>query len=171
MSRYVPKTYNNRRLLRIVIGAIAATALSVLLLFILLFFGLQVFIVEVEYGPPTLEIPFLMENPPPRDENAQRSPLGFFIGAATAAGQFWVLTRVYGSSAHVKRSVRTTFFIISQFLVPLIVLLSSTLLLEDGPMLVGVGMLLTLAVLSVGEKVYERRNIRKMLYERTGKNL
>jgi len=44
MPRYVPKTYNNRRLLRIIIGTIIALALSVVILFLILFFILQQYV-------------------------------------------------------------------------------------------------------------------------------
>ncbi|MCL2409912.1 MAG: hypothetical protein FWC96_09960 [Oscillospiraceae bacterium] len=40
MRRYVPKTYKNRRALRVIIGAIVAAALAALILFIVLFFSL-----------------------------------------------------------------------------------------------------------------------------------
>ena len=46
MARYVPKTYNNRRILRIVIGAVITIALSVVILFLILFFIFRSYVVE-----------------------------------------------------------------------------------------------------------------------------
>jgi len=81
MARYVPKTYNNRRGLRIIIGAVIAIALSVVILFLILFLILQGYVVDGR-----LEIPWLLdetatapppvadgeqtENPPPAEEAA-----------------------------------------------------------------------------------------------------
>jgi len=58
MARYVPKTYNNRRGLRIIIGAVTALALSVVILFLILFLILQGYVVEGR-----LEIPWLLDEP------------------------------------------------------------------------------------------------------------
>ena len=38
MPRYVPKTYNNRRVLRIILGTVITIALSTVILFLILFF-------------------------------------------------------------------------------------------------------------------------------------
>jgi len=56
MPRYVPKTYNNRRGLRIFLGAIITIALSAVVLFLILFFSLQNYVVDGH-----LEIPWLIE--------------------------------------------------------------------------------------------------------------
>jgi len=56
--RYVPKTYNNRRLLRIIFGAVVTAAVTAVVLFILLFFTLENYWVDGR-----LEIPWLMEEP------------------------------------------------------------------------------------------------------------
>ena len=56
MPRYVPKTYNNRRGLRIILGTIIAIALSAVILFLILFFSLQNYVVDGQ-----LEIPWLIE--------------------------------------------------------------------------------------------------------------
>ena len=70
MARYVPKTYNNRRGLRIIIGAITAIALSVVILFLILFLILQGYVVDGR-----LEIPWLLDEtataPPPVTDTAQ----------------------------------------------------------------------------------------------------
>ena len=62
MSRYVPKTYNNRRLLRIIFRSVVAVMLVAVVLFISLFFGLQKYIVPSVDGIK-LEIPWLMDEP------------------------------------------------------------------------------------------------------------
>jgi hypothetical protein len=41
MRRYVPKTYKNRRVLRVILGVIIAAAFAAVILFIVLFFSLQ----------------------------------------------------------------------------------------------------------------------------------
>ena len=56
--RYVPKTYNNKRLLRVILGAIVSTAIAAVVIFILLFFALENYWVDGR-----LEIPWLMEEP------------------------------------------------------------------------------------------------------------
>jgi len=56
--RYVPKTYNNRRLLRIVFGTIISAALTVVILFLLLFF-----VLENYYIDGRIDIPWLMDEP------------------------------------------------------------------------------------------------------------
>ena len=40
-KRYVPKTYNNRRAVRIIIRTAASVAIAAVVLFLLLFFGLK----------------------------------------------------------------------------------------------------------------------------------
>ena len=61
MGRYVPKTYNNRRLLRFVFRLVVTVLLTILVLFIVLFFALQSYIQTNEDGTITLDIPWLME--------------------------------------------------------------------------------------------------------------
>jgi len=56
MSRYVPKTYNNRRVLRFILGTIVFLALAAVVLFLLLFFILENYFVEGR-----LEIPLLVD--------------------------------------------------------------------------------------------------------------
>ena len=60
--RYVPKTYNNRRLLRVIFGTVVSAALAAVILFILLFFALENYWVDGR-----LEIPWLMEEPAQTD--------------------------------------------------------------------------------------------------------
>jgi len=74
MARYVPKTYNNRRGLRIIIGAVTTIALSVVILFLILFFLFQGYVVEGR-----LEIPWLLEETstaplPAADEEQPEEP-------------------------------------------------------------------------------------------------
>jgi len=61
MGRYVPKTYNNRRWLRVIFTTIVVVLLTVLILFIALFFGLRSYFLPGEDGTQRLEIPWLME--------------------------------------------------------------------------------------------------------------
>ena len=68
MGRYVSKTYYNRRLLRIIVRAVFMAAIAVLVLFIVMFFALQKYIVISEDGTVIrLEVPWLMDNPPVDD--------------------------------------------------------------------------------------------------------
>ena len=55
-KRYVPKTYNNRRILRMILGTVMSVALAAVILFLLLFFGLRNYVNE-----GVLEIPWLMD--------------------------------------------------------------------------------------------------------------
>jgi len=57
MPRYVPKTYNNRRILRIIVNTVLAVIVSFIVLFIALFFIFQSYEVDGE-----LEIPWLAED-------------------------------------------------------------------------------------------------------------
>ena len=153
MARYVPRTYNNRRLLRIIIGIILSSAIALAVLFIALFFGLQVHIVATPEGP-VLEIPFLMDDPPPIDEDRTPSMIGFFIGAISGSAQYWMLSKFYGQAATGRRSISTMIFVFSQFLLPFILLLSTMMILADGAMLVGIGMLAALFLCFIGERIY-----------------
>ena len=66
-KRYVAKTYNNRRLLRVALGATVSIALAAVVLFILLFFWLQIYQVPSIDGGIKLEIPWLMDDVPLTD--------------------------------------------------------------------------------------------------------
>ena len=55
MARYVPKTYNNRRGLRIIVGVFATLALSVVIVFFILFFYLQGYVVDGQLVHPLLD--------------------------------------------------------------------------------------------------------------------
>ena len=67
MRRFVPKTYHNRRFLRIIFRIVVFFTLSVLILFIALFFLLKPYFVTHEDGTQKLEIPWLMDETPPQD--------------------------------------------------------------------------------------------------------
>jgi len=74
MARYVPKTYNNRRGLRLIIGAVTTIALSVVILFLILFLIFQRYVVDGQ-----LEIPWLFDEtatapPPVSDEEHFEDP-------------------------------------------------------------------------------------------------
>jgi len=55
MARYVPKTYNNRRGLRIIVGVFATLALSVVIIFLILFFMFQNYVVDGQLVHPLLD--------------------------------------------------------------------------------------------------------------------
>jgi len=59
LYRYVPKTYNNRRVLRIIIGLVVTVALAAVILFIVLFIALEQYIDHTEEGELFLDIPWL----------------------------------------------------------------------------------------------------------------
>ena len=61
MPRYVPKTYNNRRGLRIIISTIVTLALSLVILFLILFFVFAGYVGE----DGQLDIPWLTEDVAP----------------------------------------------------------------------------------------------------------
>jgi len=58
--RYVPKTYNNRRLLRIIFGTVISAALTAVILFLLLFFVFENYYDRVE---GRIDIPWLADEP------------------------------------------------------------------------------------------------------------
>ncbi|MDR0490425.1 MAG: hypothetical protein LBH28_04170 [Oscillospiraceae bacterium] len=67
-GRYVPKTYNNRRVLRIIVRVVLSAALAAVILFVSLFVWLKER--YAHYNPDgtiRLEIPFLMDDPPAED--------------------------------------------------------------------------------------------------------
>ena len=76
--RYVPNTYNNRRFLRIIIGAVITIALSFVILFLILFFIFQSYVVDGQLEIPWLtgdtvvpqETPDPQETSPPEDDLA-----------------------------------------------------------------------------------------------------
>jgi len=61
-KRYVPKTYNNRRFLRIALGAVVSVTLAAVIIFLLLFFALESY-----WNDGRLEIPWLMDEAIPED--------------------------------------------------------------------------------------------------------
>ena len=68
MRRYVPKTYYNRRFLRMIIRSVVSVVVAVFLIFIILFFVIGNSITETEDGSWSLDIPWLVdEQTPPED--------------------------------------------------------------------------------------------------------
>jgi len=53
-KRYVPKTYKNRRILRILFGTILTVAVAAVVIFLLLFFVLENYWVDGEWALPWL---------------------------------------------------------------------------------------------------------------------
>lgn len=56
MGRYVPKTYNNRRVLRTILGAFIFLVLAAVIIFLLLFFVLENYFIDGK-----LQIPWLVD--------------------------------------------------------------------------------------------------------------
>jgi len=59
MPRYVPNTYNNRRILRVILWVFVTIALSAVILFFVLFFIFQAYFIDGR-----LDIPWLNDSPP-----------------------------------------------------------------------------------------------------------
>jgi len=55
-KRYVPKTYKNRRILRILFGTILTVAVAAVVIFLLLFFVLENYWVDGEWALPWLSV-------------------------------------------------------------------------------------------------------------------
>ncbi|MDR2590061.1 MAG: hypothetical protein LBC71_03620 [Oscillospiraceae bacterium] len=66
MRRYVPNTYYNGRVLRIIVGAVTTVALSIVLLFLILFF---IFSNYVDDETGELVIPGLIGEATPTHDN------------------------------------------------------------------------------------------------------
>jgi len=69
MARYVPKTYNNGRILRVIIGAVTTVALSIVILFLILFFIFSQYVVDGQLDIPLLIEEGTQEPPPPAEED------------------------------------------------------------------------------------------------------
>ena len=69
MGRYVPKTYYNRRFLRIIIRTVITVSIALVIAFIVLFFRLKNYIIyNPADGTLRLEIPWLMDDQTPSPE-------------------------------------------------------------------------------------------------------
>jgi len=66
--------------------------------------------------------------------------LGFFIGAASGALQFWLLTKYTKAVTGGNFGNKTVLFAIPQFLLPLLVLLGCALLMPESLLWTGAGM-------------------------------
>jgi len=51
-KRYVPKTYNNRRLLRVIIGLILSIVIAAVVIFVLLFIILENYWIDGQWAFP-----------------------------------------------------------------------------------------------------------------------
>ena len=69
MARYVPKTYNNGRILRVIIGAVTTVALSIVILFLILFFIFSQYVVDGQLDIPGLIEEGAQDPPPPAEED------------------------------------------------------------------------------------------------------
>jgi len=59
MARYVPKTYNNRRGLRIILGVLTTLILSAVIAILILFFYLEGYVVDGQLEHPLLGDEFI----------------------------------------------------------------------------------------------------------------
>ena len=168
--RYVPRTYNNRRLLRFTFAAVVSVALAALVMFLALFFGLRRYETRTPDGQTVLEIPFLMQNPTPREEGRPSSLTGLLIGLTFGATQHIMLSKYVGSSTERKMNLKAAFFVLFQFLLPIVVLLVCTLLLTDGPLLVGVGMIVSIILLSIAQLINKLRINKKLPFQKRKEN-
>lgn len=82
---------------------------------------------------------------------------GLFIGIASGAFQFWMLSRFTRSVTTGKFGVKTVPIAVAQFLFPFIVLIGCAFLLTDGLLWAGVGMAVVLIACAVGWVIYSRR--------------
>ena len=147
MGRYVPKTYNNRRILRIIVRTIISVFFAAIILFILLFFGLRQY-EEYTADGVRLEIPFLMDEPIAEEEGTRSSLLGFILGAITGAVQYRLLSK-YGAVTSGVLNRKTALITTAQFMMPIIVLLLIAFLLQGDLAWAALGMAVSLIILAL----------------------
>ena len=157
MGRYVPKTYNNRRILRIIVRTIISVVFVSVILFILLFFGLRQYEVPVEGGGIRLEIPFLMDDPSAAEEGTSSSLLGFILGAITGFIQYRLLSRLPGIVASGVFNRKTALIAIAQLLSPPVVILLIAYLLRGSLLWTVIGIFLSLGVLALRQFIRANR--------------
>jgi hypothetical protein len=75
--------------------------------------------------------------------------LGFIIGSASGVVQFWMLSKFVGSVISGNLNTNAVLFAVSQFLLPLITLLSCGLLISQSLLWAGIGMAASLIVGSI----------------------
>ena len=68
MPRYVPKTYNNRRVLRVILWTFVTIVLSVIILFLILFFVFSRYVVDGQLEIPWLDDPAPVVTPLPESD-------------------------------------------------------------------------------------------------------
>ena len=88
--------------------------------------------------------------------------LGLIIGAASGVLQFWLLSKFTavvtdGNTAGGKLNNKMVLFAVSQFLLPLLVLLGCALLLFDGLLWAGAGMAASLIICAAARFLISRR--------------
>ena len=75
--------------------------------------------------------------------------LGFIIGAISGVIQFLLLSKFIDEITRGKMTNKAVIFAVSQFLLPLIVLISCALLLSQSLLLTGISMAATLIILAI----------------------
>jgi len=74
---------------------------------------------------------------------------GFIIGAASGAVQFWLLLKFTNAVTRGDISYKVAVFAISQFLLPIVVLICCALLLYQSLLFTGIGMTASLIICAV----------------------
>ena len=87
--------------------------------------------------------------------------LGFVIGAAAGAVQFWMLTKFTGAVTRGTFSNKTVLFAITQFLLPLAVLLSCAFLMSESLMWTGIGIAASLIICAAVRFILTLRSIKR----------
>lgn len=86
--------------------------------------------------------------------------LGFIIGGASGAAQFWMLSRFTQAITGGTFNTKAVLLGVAQFLIPLIVLLVCALLLRNDLLWAGVGMASALLGCALARFIKNRRKFR-----------
>jgi len=84
--------------------------------------------------------------------------IGFIIGAASGAAQFMMLSKFTNAVTGGALNIKAALFGISQFFLPLVVLLCCAMLLPDGLMWSGIGMAASLIICSLVKFIRSLKN-------------
>ena len=86
--------------------------------------------------------------------------IGFCIGAATGAIQFFLLSKFTGAATGGKSGSKTVMFALTQFLLPFVVLVVSAFVLKSSLLPIGIGIAASLVICAI---------IKFVIYSRTSK--
>ena len=87
--------------------------------------------------------------------------LGFVIGVASGAVQFWMLAKFTSSITHGTFNNKTVIFAITQFLLPLVVLVGCAFLLSESLMWTGIGIAASLIICAAVRFILTLRSIKR----------